>query len=146
MIRLTSMLPKTENDDCPDCKSELRYSRSGSSLVVSCSSPTCSWEAVTTFPVPVVCDHTRYTIYIPALPDASQAILIALNQRLSNGISVTRSLAIRGELPPFNGSALEVWHEAQRLRNVGIPFHIEPSYPFDLDQTLTAFGPPDGPL
>ena len=53
---------------------------------------------------------------------------------------------MRGELPPFEGSALEVWQEAQRLRGAGIPFHIKPSYPFDLDAPATAFGPPDGRL
>jgi len=109
-----------------------------------CSSPSCAWEVATTFPAPILCDHARYSVAIPALPDASPAVLITLNQRFTHGIPITRNLAIRGELPPFVGSALEAWHEAQRLRAAGIPFHIEPSYPFDLDIPSSAFGPPDG--
>lgn len=111
-----------------------------------CSSPSCSWEAVTSFPVPILRDHTRYSVIIPELQDATPAVLIALNQRFTHGIAVTRRLATRGELPPFEGSALDVWHEALRLREAGIPFRIEPRYPFDLDAPATAFGPPDGRL
>lgn len=134
------------NENCPDCKSPLHHFRSGSCLVVRCTSSSCPWQATTTFPVPILHDHTRYAIIIPALPDATSAVLIALNRRFTHGIPVTRSLAIRGELPPFEGSALDVWYEAQHLRSVGIPFSIKPSYPFDLDAPATAFGPPDGRL
>ncbi len=141
------MIPTTTGGEgCPYCSSGLQGFRRGSCLVVSCSSPSCSWEVVTTFPVPILQDHNRYVIRIPALPNASSATLIALNKRLTNGIAVTRSLAKGGSIPPFEGSALEVWHEAKRLTNEGIPFCIEPSYPFDLNQPENAFGPPDGPI
>ena len=100
----------------------------------------------TTFPVPIVQDELRYSITIPALPDVSPAVLIALNQRFTHGIAVTRQGAKRGDLPPFVGSALEVWYEAQRLRAAAIPFQIEPRYPFDLATPSSAFGPPDGRL
>jgi hypothetical protein len=73
-------------------------------------------------------------------------MLIALNQRFTHGIVATRRLAACGELPPFEGSALEIWHEAHRLRDAGISFRIEPNYPYDLDEPTTAFGPPDGRL
>ncbi len=133
-------------EHCPDCSSRLHHFRSGGSLVVRCSSPACAWEVATSFPVPIFCDDVRYSISIPPLPDASAAVLITLNQGFTHGIPVTRTLAIRGELPPFVGSALETWHEAQRLRGAGIPFQIEPSYPFDLDTPSSAFGIPDGPI
>lgn len=136
----------TGGEDCPNCRSRLKGFRRGSCLVVSCSSPSCSWEVVTTFPVPILRDPNRYVIRIHALPNASSASLIALNKMLTNGIAVTRSLAKGGSIPPFEGNALEVWHEAQRLTNEGIPFCIEPSYLFDLNQPEDAFGPPDGPM
>jgi hypothetical protein len=70
-------------------------------------------------------------------------MLIALNRRFTHGIAVTHRLVIRGELPKFEGSALDVWHEALRLRETGIPFRIEPNYPFVFEEPSTAFGPPD---
>ncbi|MEK7949013.1 hypothetical protein [Luteolibacter soli] len=131
---------------CPDCQSPLHSFRRGACLCVECSSPSCPWGAVTTFPIPIFIDHIRYSIVIPALPEATPAVLIELNKRFTHGIPVTRSLATRGELPPFEARAHEVWHEAHRLRDAGIPFRIEPDYPFDLDVPETAFGPPDGHL
>ena len=131
---------------CPDCQSPLHSFRRGACLSVECSSPSCPWGAVTTFPVPIFSDDTHYSIGIPALPDATPAILIELNKKFTHGIPVTRNLAVRGKLPPFEGGAHEIWHEAHRLRSAGIPFHIEPNYPFDLDRPETAFGPPDGLL
>ncbi|HEY1121798.1 MAG TPA: hypothetical protein VGE67_09365 [Haloferula sp.] len=134
------------DNHCPDCQSPLHHFRSGGCLVIRCSSPSCHWEVATTFPVPIHHDDTRYSVVIPALPDATPSILIELNKKFTHGIPVTRNLAVRGELPPFEGDAHEIWHEAHRLRNAGIPFHIEPNYPFDLDRPETAFGPPNGPL
>lgn len=115
-------------------------------MVIQCSSPSCTWEVATTFPVPISCDSTRYGITLPALPQVTPAMLMALNHRFAHGIAITRDLARRGELPPFEGTAHQVWHEAQHLRTAGIPFRIEPDYPFDLDVPATAFGPPDGLL
>ena len=132
------------NHQCPDCQSPLHHFRSRGCLVIRCSSPSCHWEVATTFPVPIHHDDIRYSIVIPALPDAGPAALIELNKKFTHGIPVTRSLALRGELPPLEGSAHEVWHEAHRLRHAGIPFRIEPNYPFDLNKPETAFGPPDG--
>jgi len=134
------------DNHCPSCRSPLQGFRSGGCLVIRCSSPSCPWEAATTFPVPIRDDDTRYSIVIPALPNANPAVLIELNKKFTHGIPVTRNLAVRGELPPFEGSAHEIWHEAHRLRDNGIPFRIEPEYPFDLDRPETAFGPPDGLL
>ncbi|RYD60327.1 MAG: hypothetical protein EOP83_19625 [Verrucomicrobiaceae bacterium] len=142
---LDRALPSTDNR-CPTCQSPCHGFRNGSCLVIRCSSPSCHWEVATTFPVPILHDDTRYSIVIPALSDATPAMFIELNKKFTHGISVTRRLALRGELPPFEGSAHEVWHEAHRLRDGGIPFRIEPNYPFDLDVPETAFGPPDGPL
>lgn len=129
---------------CPACQSPLHHFRSGGCLVIRCSSSSCHWEVATTFPVPIFADRTRYSIVIPALPNATPGEFVELNKKFMHGISVTRSLALRGDLPPFQGDAHEVWHEAHRLLEAGIPFRIEPEYPFNLDAPETAFGPPDG--
>lgn len=141
-----SPLMHPTDNHCPSCRSPLHSFRRGLSLVIRCSSPSCPWAIATTFPVPIFSNHTRYSIVIPAFPDATPAMLIELNKKFTHGIPVTRSLALQGELPPFEGGAHEIWHEAHRLRDAGIPFRIEPNYPFDLNKPETAFGPPDGLL
>ena len=109
---------------CPVCASKLAYFREGSCLTVRCESSRCSWQVATSFPIPIFQDSGRYTLRIPALPDAAPAALIVLNQRFAHGIAITRRLARLGELPPFEGRALEIWHEASRLRAAGHPlFH-----------------------
>jgi LSD1 subclass zinc finger protein len=137
-------LDRMMNNHCPECRAPLHHYRRGASLLVRCSSPNCIWGAVTSYPVPVLQDRAQYTIRVPALPEATASVLLAINLKFPHGIPVTRRLAIRGELPPFVGCALDVWHEAQRLRDAGVPFHIEPNFPYDLDSPTTAFGPADG--
>lgn len=88
----------------------------------------------------------RYTLIVRALTDATPLTLVALNRLFQLGFSTIRRLAAAGQLPPFTGSALDVWDTALRLRDDGIPFCIEPDFPYNLDSPATAFGPPDGPL
>lgn len=131
---------------CPECSSPLCNSRAGSCLLIHCSAPGCPWECATTFPVPILQDSTSYRLTIPALSEAPPAMLITLNHPFTHGIAITRQLVRRGELPPFTGGALDIWREAHRLRDAGVPFRIDPDYPFDLDSNESAFGPPDGPI
>ena len=132
---------------CEYCSTTLEYFRYGSSLVVRCPNPECTFdEAATTYPLPIWSDANRYRVIITPSGELPAKALVALNQRFDHGIVVTRRMFASGENELTQGSAFDIWNEAQRLRTEGIPFRIEPEFPFDLDNPDSAFGPPDGQI
>jgi hypothetical protein len=63
--------------------------------------------------------------------DANRTLL-ALNRHFQHGIARTRELFSSSPREFFHGRASEVWQKAQYLRSEGVPFSIEPSFPYDL--------------
>jgi hypothetical protein len=93
---------------------------------------TCQWGAVTTCFPPILADQGAYRIIVTSLGADESRSLVALNRAFSHGIRRTRELFSAGEREYFASRAYDVWHEAQKLIAEGIPFRIEPPFPYDL--------------
>ncbi len=120
------MLPTCEK--CGSQEFEVRWQ--GLTYEFRCAR--CLWGCCTTRFPPIQEDEGPYSIIVTSLGQIPVRALVALNRRFTHGMRRTRELFTTGEQRLFTGNAYSVWQEAQRLLAEGVPFRIDPAYPYDL--------------
>lgn len=121
--------------DCPRCGNVVGF-RQGHSVGLRCTVAECRVGVAWSYRPPIELDRVVYAIYACSLGGAWKEKGARLAVRF--GIPLSRVAQSRGtvELPLFRGGAPEVFRIREELARQDIPVRIEPSFPYDVYDSL----------
>jgi hypothetical protein len=112
---------------CPQCGSEAKTSVEGPTLLLSCAH--CGAELATTYQDPIKLDQQVYTIVLLENHSPSRAALKEVASCLGASYARAKEALVAGA-PVFEGKAVAVKSWAQKLKEAGVVYRIDPRFPY----------------
>ncbi len=113
---------------CPKCGKKLITRIEGSTQIIECSS--CDYSIVTSYVDPIYEDEQEYTIVIDKYPSPNKKGYSSLAKITGTNVLGAKKLIENAPTVLFAGKAPEIKSIIEKLKELDIDYHIEPSYKY----------------
>lgn len=112
---------------CPECGAEAITERDGCAVTYTC--PKCGWSAATTEWEPIDLDDTQYEIRLgEGVPTGKENLSLVSHMTGKNFVDSKKIIEDCGVI--FVGKTRDIFEKREFLNEQGIPFVIEPDFPY----------------